>query len=560
MASQSAMQALLPATIDRSPGAVSGACELCELFFPHLAGLWVEQVDPAGEGVVMQARSRAAGAACPACGVWSSRVHSGYVRTVADGPSAGCPVVIRLAVRRFLCRNPVCQAVTFAEQVDGLTGRYLRRSLPLLGLLAQVGLALAGRAGARLAAAAGIAAPGRATMTRLVMALPVEQAAVSPRVLGIDDFALRRGHVYGTVLVDVESGQVVDLLPDREAATVRAWLQAHPGAAVICRDRAGAYAEGARAGAPGAVQVADRWHLWHNLCEKVYEAAAAHRSSCLAPSPAEQPQPEQPEPKRERERERDPGPAEPGLAGRTRRRHAEVHQLLAAGHDKTAVARILGLSRPTVAKFARARGPGEVTPAARDSALDPYKPYLISRWNDGARNVKQLHAEITAQGYQGSYQRAWQFTRAFRDLPGPAPEPPPAPPPARRVTSWLTTRPENLAAEDSAALAAVTAACPHLAALRDLVSAFAAMMTGLTGDKDLGNWLDAADASGLPPLRSFTRGIRKDHDAVLAGLTLPYSSGKVEGTVNKIKMLKRQTYGRASFPLLRQRVLLATKP
>jgi transposase len=377
-------------------------------------------------------------------------------------------------------------------------------------------------------------------------------------VLGIDDFALRKGHVYGTVLIDVESGQVIDLLPDREAATVRTWLQEHPGAAVICRDRAGAYAEGAREGAPGAVQVADRWHLWHNLCEKVYETAAEHRSSCLASSGelAKPEHPGQPEPAAD-PGPADPGPAEPGLAGRTRRRHAEIHQLLSAGHPKTAVARILGLSRPTVAKFARAASPGEVTPAARDSVLDPYKPYLIRQWNDGARNVKALHAEITAQGYQGSYQRAWQFTRAFRDLPGPAPEPPPAVPSARHVTSWLTARPADLAAEDSAALAAVTAACPHLAALRDLIGGFAAMMTALTGYKDLDNWLDDADASGLQPLRSFARGIRKDHDAVLSGLTLPWSSGKVEGTVNKIKMLKRQTYGRASFELLRHRILLA---
>ena len=146
----------------------------------------------------MQARSRAAGAACPACGAWSSRVHSGYVRTVADGPAGGRPVVIRLAVRRFLYRNPACRSVTFAEQVDGLTGRYLRRSLPLRGLLAQVGLALAGRAGARLAAVLGAAAH-RTTLLRLVAALPEPGIGAAPQILGVDNFALRRGQVYGTV-------------------------------------------------------------------------------------------------------------------------------------------------------------------------------------------------------------------------------------------------------------------------------------------------------------------------------------------------------------------------
>jgi transposase len=526
--------------------------EVFRLLLPHLAGVVAESAEDAGGRVFLRVRPAAGQAACPRCGQLSGRRHGGYPRRLRDVPAGGRDVVILLSARRFRCLNPACPAVTFTEQVQGLATRFARRTPLLTAMLTAVAAALCGRPGARLAGALGTAAPGRQTMIRLVMAVPEEEAAAAPRVLGVDDFALRKGQVYGTVLIDMETGQVADLLPDREAATLRRWLEDHPGAQVICRDRGGAYAEGAREGAPGAVQVADRWHLWHNLGEQARAAAAAHIASCLAPRPAPgQPEPPPPAP------DPDPAPESGKLtrAGRTRRRHAEVHQLLAAGHTLTATAHILGLTRQTVRKYAAAATAGDLDPAAAEPALDPFKPHLITAWNAGTRDPAALHAQIAARGYPGPAAPVAEFTSGFRDrLIVPAAAPPL--PAARTIARWLTARPGTLSPGDAAALAGLTAACPHLAALRGHIGAFADIMTSRTGTRYLGNWLAAAENSGLDQLVSFAAGIRKDHAAVLNGLTLPYSSGKVEGTVNKIKMLKRQAYGRARFPLLRKRVLL----
>jgi transposase len=481
-------------------------------------------------------------------------VHSGYVRRVQDGPAGGRPVVIHLAVRRFFCGNPACPAATFAEQVAGLTARYRRRSVPLLGLLAQIGLAVAGRAGARLAAVLGIAVH-RSTLLGLVAALPEPEIATAPEVVGVDDFALRKRHVYATVLVDIATGKAIGVLPDREAGPVADWLRAHPGARVICRDRAGAYAEGARTGAPQAIQVADRWHLRHNLSEHTEKTVIAHRG-CL----------KQPDPGSASASDTPPAPPdglhdvcgrERHLIARTRERHAAVHELLAAGTSLSAISRTLGLARGTVLRFARAASADEllVKATSRVNSLDPYKPYLNQRWNEGITDASVLHAELQARGWRGTARTVRRYVRPFRQLA--AAPPAPAVPKTRQITRWLLSRPASLDADEQAALDGIRARCPHLDALASHLRAFAEMMTSLHG-QHLPDWLAAVEADDQPQLHSFATGIRQDLQAVTNGLTLPYSSGAVEGNVNRIKMIKRQMYGRAGFALLRKRVLLAS--
>lgn len=531
------------------------------VLLPHLADVVIERIAEVGGPVRIWARPRAGQASCPGCGAASARVHSRYERRLADAAVAGRRVEIQLRVRRFFCENAGCSARTFAEQIAGLTARHERRSPLLRRMLESIGLALAGRAGARLANVLGLPT-SRSTLLRLIRALPDPEVG-TVTVLGVDDFALRRGHVYGTVLVDIDTRRPIDLLADREANSFSGWLLAHPGTEVICRDRAGAYAEGASTGAPEAIQVADRWHLWHNLAEQVEKTVAAHHG-CLRAA-AEKIAPEIPaEPGSPADLAEAAEAAQAGriensaLVSRTKDRYEQVQALKTQGKGIKTTMRELGLAKETVRRFYRATSVEELLTkprAGRPSVLDEFKPYLHERFNAGVHNASILFREISAQGYRGARGTVAAYLAPFRALDA-APPPKQAVPKVRPIASWLLRHPDELDAEEQLQLKQVLAICPHLQDTAVHVTRFAEMLTGRHGDR-LDAWMAEVEADDLPHLRRFVTGLHRDYDAVRNGLTLPHSSGPVEGNVNRIKMIKRQMYGRANFDLLRKRVLLA---
>ncbi|MFE0460201.1 ISL3 family transposase [Kitasatospora sp. NPDC058965] len=524
---------------------------LQDLWLHHAAGVAVNTITVHPHRVTIHAATTSNEAGCPSCGTVSGRVHSRYVRRLDDASVGGRPVVIELRVRRFRCGELSCPRATFAEQVSGLTFRHGRRSQGLQTVMRRVALMLAGRAGARLADV--LAAPvSRSTLLRLIRALP-ETAPTTPRVLGVDEFALRKGHVYATVLVDIETRRVVDLLPDRSVETVSAWLAAHPGVEVICRDRSGTYAEAGRVGAPDAIHVADRYHLWHNLAEAVEKTVLQHRA--LLPEPAavvDEPTavalPQVTSSLRSTGR----------LADRVREQHAAVHALLGDGVALRAVAERLGLARNTVRRLARAADPDELLVGrwtGRASILDPFKPHIDQRFAQGLTNARRLFEEIQQRGYAGKEQIVRRYVHRLREA-FPRQNPPRRKPSVRDVTRWITRHPDRLDADDAQRLKEILARVPALAATAEHVRSFAELMNHRRG-RHLKQWIAAVQADQVPALAAFATGLLTDLDAVVAGLSLRYSSGAVEGHNNKIKMLKRQMFGRAGFDLLRLRVLHA---
>jgi len=401
-------------------------------FFPHLAQVEVGQVLLNDDGLLVQVGVSADMASCPKCRVASRRVHSRYVRRLSDTAIATRPARLVVTARKFFCINPSCGRKVFCEEL-AFADRYARRTRLADEGITSVAAALGGRAGARLGRALGIGC-SPSTLLRTIRRTP-EPAVRTPVVLGVDDFALRRGYVYATLLVDMQTGRPIEVLPDRTAETLTGWLVDHPGVEVICRDGSAAYAGGAAAGAPNAVQVSDRWHLWRNLCLTVDKCVALHRDSLKEPSI--EPAPPQAEPA-------DLPVHESGLAIRTRRRFTEIQDLLSQRVSRAAISRQLRLDPHTVRRFANATCVDELlTKVSRQTILDEFMPYLCRRWNEGCTDGEALFREIAEQGFRGSVKTVRRFLQPFRaGLPMPTSMPDVIKP--RQATNWIVTDPDHL--------------------------------------------------------------------------------------------------------------------
>lgn len=361
-------------------------------------GLALDQLRTDEHRIVVELATTAPEADCPLCGRAATRVQSHYWRALADLPWQGVPVRLRLHARRFWCDTPDCPRVIFTERVPALAAPYARRTARLTAILTQIGFALGGEGGARLLAALGMPASPDTLLDLVRQAPPAPTPA--PRVLGIDDFALRRGRTYGTILIDLERHVAVDVLPDRDADSVARWLAAHPGVEVISRDRSGVYADGARRGAPAATQVADRWHLLKNIGDALERILGRHREALravtISPPPTDPAAPVSP-PTAVR-----PPVATPGDA-RRRALHKEVHELHQRGLSLSAIGRRVGLTRVTVRRYLRAVVcPVRSARRTQLPALGQHEAYLRERWAAGCDNAAQLWRELRARGFPGS--------------------------------------------------------------------------------------------------------------------------------------------------------------
>jgi transposase len=521
-------------------------------------------------------------ALCPLCGSAAQRIHSRYQRHLADLPCFGSPVRLEVTVRRFFCTRSECPRRIFAERLPGFVQPRARTTDRLRQTHCAIASALGGEAGSRLSAYLAMTTSPDTLLRRIKQFK--DESAPPPRFVGIDDWAWLKGQRYGTIVVDLERSTVIDLLPDRDADTVKKWLNDHPGVELVSRDRWSAYAQASVEAAPRARQVVDRWHLLKNLreaIERLFERqfvvigaalSAAGSTAELVAEPAtvqaaekgmaeDQPQLQ---PSSQSVVESSRHQAQHERRQKRVERFNQVYERHRQGHSLRRIARELGMSRCAVRRYLRCNTCPDWNPGrARRSRLDLHREWIDGRLAKGEPNALELHRQLTAMGFRGSYGSVRRYVTKRLEAAGKkrarinAAEPPAVPRPSAKQLSFAwVRRTEDRKPEEQAHLDAIRAASDELASALELADEFAALIRKHS-QGTLSDWLAKAEASTCPQMRRFAEGIRRDETAVFTALTEPWSNGPVEGHVNRLKTIKRQMYGRAGFVLLRARVLKA---
>jgi len=532
-------------------------------FLPLPEGMLIDQVQITETGLHIAVVATHPTSRCPLCSKESSSIHSSYRRSVRDVSCGGRQVQLALTVRKFFCRNALCPRKVFTERMPQFVEPWARMTIRHCQALQSIGLATCGKGGARLAARLGMQTT-RQTILRRIMDLP-DGSAGSVVYVGIDDFAFRRGYRFGTILVNLESHRVVDLLPDRRAETAARWIRQQPDVMVVSRDRGGEYASAASEGAPQAVQCADRFHVVKNLTEAVQVLLARCQAEILTSLKTEESPQDQPcQPVISIEEWRPPEPAhveKVRLARRAGRyaRYQQVVELYKQGMPTREIAGQLGMSDRTLRDWLK-RGafPEAKRRRKRQSSFDAFAPYVLKRWQSGERNGLAIFREIKAQGYPGTERSVYRYLKTLKQTEVRA-----SVNPARirtysaNTAGWLFVHdPATLDEGEREDLATFCQASTTLKRAYRLIQEFLTMVHKREGHR-LDAWLATIAESDLPELQSFASGVEKDKAAVKASLTWSINNGMVEGHVTKLKLIKRQMYGKAGFALLRQRVLHA---
>ncbi|WP_223834332.1 ISL3 family transposase [Spirosoma profusum] len=506
---------------------------------------------------------------CPLCQTPTNRVHSFYQRTLADLPMSGKRIKLQVRLRKFFCPLADCPRKVFAQLCHSVCKPYARRLTRADQQIQTIGLQAGAKPGARLCHTIGQSVSA-STLLRVIRKTP-RPVMETPKRLGVDDFAFKKGRNYGTILIDLDGHKPIDLLPDRDGKTLENWLWEHPGIELVTRDRSSVYASAIATACPDAVQVADRWHLLKNLSEAVERFLDTQRPAIQEAALASaQPSDNQDVTTVEALTETDlpqPTTERPVLSSTqdqpipTEKRYAvyqRTKELQREGHGIRAVARHLGTARNTIKQYFR-QDQFVPRPKPKRSNLLTYEAYLRKRWLEGETNVKVLLEEIKAQGYNGEYTILTTFLADYPRL-AQVPALPPAQKGVRyssRQVSRFLGQPEcDWPERERAFLGQLVGQNEAIRQVRDLSLRFKVMIKDKKPD-DLAQWCQEASASA--GLSNFVKGLRQDYAAVEQAIGSVWSNGQTEGQVNRLKTLKRQMYGKASFDLLRIRVLARTR-